>query len=211
MINKEKVVAFVDNISVGTEIEEEHDKIIEKVLRRLEENNLYVKLEKYIQKVRKIGFLRVVIEHNSIEIEKEKVNGVLSWPEPKNIKDVRKFLGLTNYYRRFIKGFAQVARPMNMLMKKDMKQQWGEEQQQAFDELKKIFMTRSVLVVSDLDKKFRVEADALNYATERVLLMKCSDGLQRLITFISKSLSDIERNYKIHNKEISVIVKCLEI
>ena len=119
----------------------------------------------------------MVIEHNSIEIEKEKVNGVLSWPEPKNIKDVRKFLGLTNYYRRFIKGFAQVARPMNMLMKKDMKWQWEEEQQQAFDELKKIFMTRSVLVAPDLDKKFRVEADALNYATERVLLMKCSDGL----------------------------------
>jgi len=63
----------------------------------------------------------VVIEHNSIEIKREKVNGVLSWPEPKNIKDVRKFLGLTNYYRRFIKGFAQVARPMNILMKKDVK------------------------------------------------------------------------------------------
>ena len=63
----------------------------------------------------------MVIEHNSIEIEKEKVNGVLSWPEPKNIKDVRKFLGLANYYQRFIKDFAQVARPINTLMRKDMK------------------------------------------------------------------------------------------
>jgi len=63
----------------------------------------------------------VVIEHNSIEIEKEKVNGVLSWPEPKNIKDVRKFLGLTNYYRRFIKDFACVDRQINILITKDMK------------------------------------------------------------------------------------------
>jgi len=77
--------------------------------------------------VRKIGFLGVVIEPNGIKIEKEKVNGVLSWPEPKNVKDVRKFLGLTNYYRRFIKDFAQVARPINMLMRKDVKWQWGVE------------------------------------------------------------------------------------
>jgi len=75
------------------------------ILRRLEENNLYVKPEKYVWKVREIGFLRVVIGPNRIEMEKEKVDGVLSWSEPKNVKDVRKFLGLANYYRRFIKNF----------------------------------------------------------------------------------------------------------
>jgi len=106
MINKGKVVAFVDNILVGTETEEEHDKIVEKVLKRLEENSLYVKLEKYMWKVQKIGFLEVIIGPNGIEMEKEKVDGILSWLEPKNVKDVRKFLGLTNYYRRFIKDFA---------------------------------------------------------------------------------------------------------
>jgi len=73
--------------------------------------------------VRKIEFLGVVIGPNRIEIEKEKVDGVLSWPEPKNVKDIRKFLGLANYYRRFIKDFAQVARPMNMLTRKDIKWQ----------------------------------------------------------------------------------------
>jgi len=73
--------------------------------------------------VRKIGFLGVIIELNGIEMEKEKVEGVLSWPKPKNVKDVRKFLGLANYYRRFIKDFAQIARPMNMLMRKDVKWQ----------------------------------------------------------------------------------------
>jgi len=90
---------------VGTETKEEHNKIVEKVLKRLEENDLYIKPEKCVWKVRKIGFLEVVIGSNRIEIEKEKVNRVLSWPEPKNVKDVRKFLDLANYYKRFIKDF----------------------------------------------------------------------------------------------------------
>jgi len=121
LINKGKVAAFVDDVLVGTKTEKGHDEIVEEMLRRLEENDLYVKLEKCIWKSRKIGFLGVVIEPNGIEIEKEKVNGVLSWLEPKNIKDVRKFLGLANYYRRFIKDFARVARPMNILTRKDVK------------------------------------------------------------------------------------------
>ena len=127
------------------------------------------------------------------------------------MKDVRKFLGLTNYYRRFIKDFAQVARPMNMLTRKDMKQQQEKEQQKAFDKLKEIFITRPVLVAPDLDKEFRVEANASNYTTGGILSMKCSDELQRPVVFISKSLSDTERNYKIHDKEILVVVRCLEV
>jgi len=106
LINKGKVAAFVDDVLVGTETEEGHDKIVEEILRRLEENDLYIKLEKCVWKARKIGFLEVVIRPNSIEMEEEKVDGVLSWPQPKNVKDIRKFLGLANYYRRFIKDFA---------------------------------------------------------------------------------------------------------
>jgi len=110
LINKGKVVAFVDDVLVGTETEEGHDEIVKEILRKLEENDLYVKPEKCMWKARKIGFLEMIIGHNRVEIEKEKVDGVLSWPEPKNVKDVRKFLGLANYYRNFIKNFAQVAR-----------------------------------------------------------------------------------------------------
>jgi len=102
LINKGKVATFIDDVLVGTETEKGHDKIMEEILRRLEENDLYIKPEKYVWKMRKIGFLGVVIGPNRIEMEKEKVDGVLSRPEPKNVKDVRKFLGLANYYRRFI-------------------------------------------------------------------------------------------------------------
>jgi len=105
LINEGKIAAFVDDILVGTETEEGHSEIVEEILRRLEENNLYVKPKKCMWKVRKIGFLGVVIGPDGIEMEKKKINGVLSWPKPKNIKDVRKFLGLENYHRRFIKDF----------------------------------------------------------------------------------------------------------
>ena len=106
MINEGKVAAFVDDVLVGTETEEGHDEIVEEVLKQLEENNLYVKPEKCVWRVRKIGFLGVIIGPNRIEIEKEEVDRVLSWLESKNVKDIRKFLGLVNYYRRFLKDFA---------------------------------------------------------------------------------------------------------
>jgi len=99
---------------------------------------------------------------------------------------------------------------MNMLTKKDVKWVWGESQQKTFDELKGVFMTKPVLVAPDLDKEFRVEADASNYATGGVLSMKYSDNLWRLVAFISKSLSNTERNYEIHDKEMLVVIRCLE-
>jgi len=171
---------------------------------------LYIKPEKCVWKARKIGFLGVVIGPNGIEMEVEQVDGVLSWPQPKNVKDIRKFLGLANYYRRFIKNFAQVTRPMNVLTQKDEK--WWEEeaQQKVFNELKWVFTTKPVLAAPDLDKEFWVEADALNYTTGGVLSMKCSDEKWRPVVFISKSLSDTERNYEIHDKEMLAVVRCLE-
>jgi len=129
-------------------------------------------------------------------MEAEKVDEVLSWPQPKNVKDIRKFLGLANYYRRFIKDFARVARPMNVLIWKDEKWWWEEAQQKAFDKLKWVFMMKPVLAAPDLDKEFRVEADTSNYATRGVLSMKCSDKKWRPVAFILKSLSDIEQNMK---------------
>jgi len=86
--------------------------------------------------VKKIGFLGIVIGPNGIKIEKEKVDNILSWPKLKNVKNVKKFLGLANYYRRFIKDLTRVVRPINELTRKNIKWQWGQKQQKAFNKLK---------------------------------------------------------------------------
>jgi len=169
MINEGKMAAFVDDVLVGTEAEKGHDKVVEEVLRRLEENDLYVKPEKCIWKARKVSSLGAVMGEGKVEMEEDKVEGVLKRPTPQCVRDVRKFLGLANYYRRFVKNFAKVALPMNRLTRKDKKWKWGEEQQTAFEQLKSVFTTRPVLATPELDKEFRVEADASNFATGGVL------------------------------------------
>ena len=121
LINTGKVAAFIDNVIIETETEEEHDEIVVEVIRRLEENDLYMKPEKYRWKVRKVGFLGVIIGPEGIKMEEEKVKGVLEWLTPKCVKDVQKFLGLASYYRQFIEGFASIARPLHDMVKKDKK------------------------------------------------------------------------------------------
>jgi len=151
---------FIDDVMVVTETEEGHNEIVEEVLRRLEENDLFVKLEKYVWKVREVGFLEVIIEEDGVRMEKEKVQGVIEWLVPKSVKDVQKFLELANYYKQFVKDFAKIARLLYEMMRKENKWNWGERQQKTFEELKERFTTEPVLVIPDLDKEMRIEADA---------------------------------------------------
>ena len=121
LINQGDTATFIDNILVATDTEEGHDKLVEEVLKRLEENDLFVKLEKCKWKVREVEFLEVVIEPKGVKMQREKVEGVLNWPVPRNVKEVQKFLGFANYYRRFIKDFARIAAPLHMLVRKEQK------------------------------------------------------------------------------------------
>ena len=105
----------------------------------MEENDLYVKPEKCAWKVQKVNFLGVVMGQGKIEMEEDKVAGVLNWPVPNIVQDVRKFLGLVNYYRQFVKDFTKIAQPLNNLTRKKEKWRWGEEQQKAFEQLKMVF------------------------------------------------------------------------
>ena len=121
LINQGDTATFIDDILVATDTEEGHDELVEEVLKRLEENNLFVKPEKYKWKVREVEFLGVVIRPRGVEMQREKVKGVLNWPAPRNVKEVQKFLGLANYYKRFIKDFAKLAAPLHMLVRKEQK------------------------------------------------------------------------------------------
>jgi len=110
LINTGKVVSFIDNIIVETKEEKEHDEIVKEVIKRLAEKNLYMKLEKCKWKVRKVGFLGIVIGLKRIEIEEEKMKSVLNWLISKGVKDIQKFLSLANYYQQFIKDFVSIAK-----------------------------------------------------------------------------------------------------
>jgi len=176
LINQGDIATFIDNILVATDTEEGHNKLVEKVLRRLEENDLFVKPEKCKWKVREVEFLGVVIGPKGVEIQKEKVEGVLSWLVPRNVKKVQKFLDLANLYRRFIKNFTRIAALLYMLVRKEQKWRWEKEQEEVFEKLKVVFTTEPILVILDINREMRVEADASDYATGGVLSTKCKDG-----------------------------------
>ena len=118
---EEKIAVFIDDVMIATETEEGHDEIVEEVLRRLEENNLFVKPEKCMWKVREVGFLGVIIGEDGVKMEKEKMQGVIEWLVPKSVKDVQKFLELANYYRQFVKDFARIAKSLHKMMRKEIK------------------------------------------------------------------------------------------
>jgi len=176
LINQGGTITFIDDILIAMNMEEGHDELVEEVLRRLEENDLFVKPEKYRWKVREVEFLGVVIGPKGVEMQREKIEEVLSWPAPKNVKEVQKFLGLANYYRRFIKDFTKIAASLHVLVRKEQKWKWEKEQEEAFGRLKVVFTWEPVLVIPDIDREIRVKVDVSDYATGGVLLTKCEDG-----------------------------------
>jgi len=123
---------------------------------------------------------------------------------------VQKFLGLANYYRRFIKDFTRIAAPLHVLVRKEQKWKWEGEQEEAFERLKAVFTIESILAIPNVDREMRVEADASDYAMGGILSTKCENGKWRPVTFISKSLNATEQNYEIHDKEILAVIRCLE-
>jgi len=121
LVVEEKVAVFIDDMMIATETEKGHHKIVEEVLRRSEENDLFIKPEKCMWKIRKVGFLGVVIGEDGVRMEKKKVQEVVEWPVPKSVKNMQKFLGLANYYRRFVKDFVKIARLLHKMTRKEIK------------------------------------------------------------------------------------------
>ena len=126
------------------------------------------------------------------------------------VKDVQKFLGLENYYRRFLEEFVKIARLLYELTRKKQKWKWGVRQKKSFKILKKRFTMEPILVVLDLNRKMRMKVDILDYATREVLSMKCSNGKWRLVVYLLKSFNEMASNYKIHDKEMLVVIRGLE-
>ena len=124
------VVVYIDDIMIFTKTNnpKKHNKIVLEVLRCLKENDLYVKSEKCTFHTTEVDYLRMIVGKDDIKMNQEKVKAVLDWPAPLNVKGVRSFLGPANFYQRFIQDYAQVTRPLNNLLKKDVVFEWKEAQ-----------------------------------------------------------------------------------
>jgi len=209
MISNGKIVVYLDDILIYSKTLEQHREIVREVLRRLKQHNLYLKPEKCEFEKLQTEFLGLIISEGKIAMDPIKMAGVADWPTPKKLKESQGFMGFANFYRRFIKGFSEIARPLNNLAKKDNPWRWEEEQQKAFDTLKKAFTTAPVLKMPDPNKKYRLECDASNYTTGAVLSQQYEENWHP-VAFQSKSFNETERNYEIHDKELAAIIRALE-
>jgi hypothetical protein len=172
---------------------------------------LFLKLDKCEFEKTKVEYLGVIISHNSVEMDPVKVAGIADWPAPTGKKEVQSFLGFTNFYRRFIQDFSHHARPLFDLTKDGVKWRWSEEEQSAFDMLKGAMSSAPVLVSPDNSRPFRIEADSSDFATGAVLSQQSLvDEKWHPVAFLSKSLSSVEHNYEIHDKEMLAIIRAME-
>lgn len=202
--------AYLDDILIYSEDPLEHMVHVRKVLERLEKAGLQCDLKKCQFSVTRTKFLGLIITTEGIEMDPEKVTAVMEWSNPRNLKDVRRFLGFCNYYRRFIRGFSKVAKPLTALTRKDYAFQWTPKEQEAFQALKDLISERPVLRHYDHNKPAVLEVDASDWATGGVLLQEGEDGQLHPVAFFSKNLSPAEVNYDIYDKELLAIIRALE-
>jgi len=180
-----------------------------RVLEILRKNKLYAKPEKCEFEVTQVEFLGLVISQGKISMDPVKLQGVLGWPIPKNLRQLRSFIGFLNFYRRFVQGFAVIARPLNDLTRKDVLWKWKEEQQKAFETLKSTITSAPVLSFPDHNKPKMVETDASKYAYGAVL-SQLEDDTWKPLAFMSRTMQPAEVNYDVHDKELLAIIKALE-
>ena len=209
MIAEGVVCVYLDDILIFTKTLSEHWTITWRVLEHLQEYNLCLKLEKCEFECTRIEYLRVIVSEGTVEMDLVKVSGVSEWPEPQNKREVQSFVRFVNFYRQFIKDFSHHACTLFDLTKKDVGWHWGALEQASFNKLKELITSVPVLVFPDNSLPYCIEADSSDAATGAVLSQQTSLENGRKwhpITFFSKSLSPVEQNYEIHDKEMLAII-----
>ena len=195
------VVVFIDDILIFSKTEEEHAEHIRLVLQKLREHKLYAKRSKCEFWLKEVSFLGHVVSNGGIAVDPGKVQDVLNWKPPTKVSEIRSFLGLAGYYRRFIEGFSKLAKPMTALLEKNAKFVWSDKCQANFDELKKILTTAPVLILPDLSKNFSIYCDASRLGLGFVLMQE-----GRVVAYASRQLRKHELNYPTHDLELAVVV-----
>ena len=205
----EECLLYLDDIIVpGSSFEQTMGRL-EKVLLRLKEANLKLKPSKCVLFQTTVKFLGHIVSERGIQTDPDKISAVRNWTQPKNAKQVKSFLGLASYYRRFVKRFAEIARPLHKICEKNAKFLWTSECKDAFDELKEALTTSPVLAYPKPDLPFVLDTDASNYALGAVLSQQV-DGKEHVIAYMSKALNKHEVAYCVTRKELLAVIVALK-
>lgn len=199
---------YLDDVVIYSHDLASHVENLELVFKRLREFNLKLQPDKCEFLRREVAYLGHVITEEGVKPNPGKVEAVTKFPTPKCPKDIKSFLGLVSYYRRFIPNFSKIAKPLTQLLKKDVQFLWENQQQVAFDELKYKLTSAPVLIYPDFSKPFTLTCDASNYAIGSVL-SQGPKGQERPIAFASRTLNKSESNYNTTEKELlSILFGC---
>lgn len=188
----------------------EHIDYLDKILERFEIAGLTCGLSKcqfFRQRVKMLGH---IISSNGIEMDEEKMLAIKNFPVPKKVKHLRAFLGLCNYYRRFINKYAEATKPLCELLKKSVKWNWGETQQEHFDNVKELFLEAVLLRYPDPNKAYYLQTDSSGYALGGCLYQLDEDRLHQVISFCSKGFSEAEKRWSVSEQEMWAIIYCLK-
>ncbi|GKA42057.1 putative reverse transcriptase domain-containing protein [Tanacetum coccineum] len=200
------VIVFIDDILIYSKTREEHVEHLRLVLELLKKEKLYAKFFKYEFWLREVQFLGHVINGNRIYVDPSKIEAVKNWKAPRTTTEVRLFLGLARYYRRFIENFSKIAKSLTILTKKCKTFDWGEEQELAFQTLKDKLCNAPVLALPDGSKDFVVYCDAFGLGLGCVLMQR-----GKVIAYASRQLKIHEKNYTTHDLELGEIMFALKI
>ena len=162
------IVVFIDDILIFYKNEKEHAEHLRIVLQRLMEHKLYAKFSKCEFWLKKVQFLGHVISEDGISVDPSKIRDVLDWKTPETVPEIRSFLGLAGYYRRFVPDFSKIARPMTELLKKGVKFVWDDKCDQAFQTLRKLLTSAPVMAQPDITRPFDVYCDASGTSLGRI-------------------------------------------
>ncbi|VVA41320.1 PREDICTED: retrotransposon, partial [Prunus dulcis] len=200
------VIVFIDDILVYSKSRKAHMKHLELILKTLRRKKLFAKFSKCQFWLDRINFLGHVISADGVYVDPQKVETVVNWPQPTSVTEVRIFLGLAGYYRRFVEGFSTIAAPLTRLTRKGVKFEWSDECEKSFNELKTRLTTASVLALLDDSGNFVIYSDASQQGLGCVLMQH-----GRVIAYASRQLKKHELNYPVHDLELAAIVFALKI
>lgn len=204
------VVAYLDDILIYSPTLELHKEHVRKVLQKLQDAKLLVEPAKSFWHVQEVDYLGYTIAPGQIKMQKDKVKAILEWPTPKNVKDVRAFLGYVNFYRQYVRSYSGVATALTELTKKDRIFEWSEAADKAFNDLKQKFAEEPILWEAIPVEPFEIETDASDFALGGQLGQRDQQGRLRLISNFSQKLNGPELNYPVHDKELMAIVRACE-